>query len=224
MLRHDKSSPEVHPASRMSNGEESGLLSPNSSSSSSGAAVSTSVAMATPKSTATVATVATGIENKAYDGSMDGPASIAVSQQQQQQAPPPPPAAHPAEPSSSSSSLYMHADSKFWLIPDCTRPEAEHLLSNKADGTFLIRRSAAGSAPFALSIAYRKVDKGVGHILIHRSERGFGFTEPYLLFPTLNDLVVYYADHSLEEHNQQLTTTLAYPLHGPQPIPSDANH
>jgi phosphoinositide-3-kinase regulatory subunit len=118
----------------------------------------------------------------------------------------------------------MHADSAYWLIPDCTRPDAERLLANKADGTFLIRRSAAGSAPYALSIAYRRVDKGVGHILIHRSERGFGFTEPYLLFPTLNDLVVYYAGHSLEEHNPQLTTTLAHPLHGPQPLESNPHY
>lgn len=117
--------------------------------------------------------------------------------------------------------LPFHADSQFWLLPDCTRNDAERLLTNKADGTFLIRRSA-GPAPYALSIAYRGVDnKGFGHILIHRSERGFGFTEPYLLFRTLNDLVVHYASHSLEEHNPHLTTTLAHPLHGPQP---DSSH
>lgn len=182
-----------------------------------------------------------GIENKAYDGTGDGPvAATLVSVQPtppavvQQQAPPPPPPPAAAAPVSSSAgsgpvavaqhSLHMHADSQYWLIPDCTRPDAERLLFNKADGTFLIRRSAAGNAPFALSIAYRKVDKGVGHILIHRSERGFGFTEPYLLFPTLNDLVVYYAGHSLEEHNSQLTTTLAHPLHGPQPENSGSQY
>ena len=59
--------------------------------------------------------------------------------------------------------------------------------------------------------------------MIHRSEveRGFGFTENYFPFPTLNDLVVYYADHSLAEHNPHLTTTLAHPLYGPQP---ELNH
>lgn len=113
--------------------------------------------------------------------------------------------------------LHMHEDSQYWLLPDCTRVEAERLLLSKADGTFLIRRSAAGSAPFALSIAYRGVDKGVGHILIHQSNQGFGFTPPYLVYPTLKDLVVHYANHSLQEHNPQLTTTLAHPLHGPQP-------
>jgi phosphoinositide-3-kinase regulatory subunit len=109
----------------------------------------------------------------------------------------------------------VHAESQYWLLPDCTRPNAERYLMGKADGTFLIRRSAG--APFALSIACHKVDKCVGHILIHRSERGFGFTEPYLLFPTLNDLVVYYAGHSLEELNPLMTTPLAYPIRGSQP-------
>nr|SVE73869.1 EOG090X0F8Y [Daphnia atkinsoni] len=117
----------------------------------------------------------------------------------------------------------VHAHSQHWLLPECTRPNAESLLAGRADGTFLIRRSAG--APFALSIACRNVEKGVGHILIYRSERGFGFTEPYLLFPTLNDLVVYYAGHSLEELNPKMTTTLAYPLQGPQPSdpPSGSN-
>nr|CAG4639586.1 EOG090X0F8Y [Daphnia magna] len=106
----------------------------------------------------------------------------------------------------------VHADSQHWLLPDCSRSTAESLLAGKADGTFLIRRSAG--APFALTIACHGVEKGVGHILIYRSERGFGFTEPYLLFQTLNDLVVYYAGHSLEELNPKMNTTLAYPLHG----------
>ena len=109
-----------------------------------------------------------------------------------------------------------HQDPRCWLLPDLARVEAERRLFNKLDGTFLIRRSAAGSAPYALSIAYRGVEKGVGHILIHRSERGYGFAEPYLHFPTLNDLVHYYATNSLEEHNPQLTTTLAHPILAPQ--------
>ena len=116
-----------------------------------------------------------------------------------------------------------HQDPRCWLLPDLARVEAERRLYNKLDGTFLIRRSAAGSAPYALSIAYRGVEKGVGHILIHRSERGYGFAEPYLHFATLNDLVHYYATNSLEEHNPQLTTTLAHPILAPQSGPSE-NH
>ncbi|XP_057380000.1 uncharacterized protein LOC130702342 isoform X2 [Daphnia carinata] len=214
LLRHGKNA-EVQP-NRMSNGEEVQPFSVSVSSTSSSS------------SSSGVAQMPTGIENKAYDGTGDGPPPAPISVVPIQQVAAPPAAAavaavqqHQAVPCQAAGQahpLHMHADSQYWLIPDCTRPDAERLLANKADGTFLIRRSAAGSAPFALSIAYRKVDKGVGHILIHRSERGFGFTEPYLLFPTLNDLVVYYAGHSLEEHNPQLTTTLAHPLRGAQPV------
>lgn len=203
LLRHGKN-PEVQP-NRMSNGEEGGPAAQPFS-------VSASSAVAQMPQT--------GIENKAYDGTGDGPppAPIPVPIQQVAAAPAVQHPTVPCQAAGQAHPLHMHADSQYWLIPDCTRPDAERLLANKADGTFLIRRSAAGSAPFALSIAYRRVDKGVGHILIHRSERGFGFTEPYLLFPTLNDLVVYYAGHSLEEHNPQLTTTLAHPLRGAQPL------
>lgn len=202
LLRHGKNA-EVQP-NRISNGEE---------------AATQSFSISAPSG---VVQMPAGIENKAYDGTGDGPAPISVPIQQ---VAPPPAVQHQAVPCPVAGQPYpshMHTDSQYWLIPDCTRPDAERLLANKADGTFLIRRSAAGSAPYALSIAYRRVDKGVGHILIHRSERGFGFTEPYLLFPTLNDLVVYYANHSLEEHNPQLTTTLAHPLRGSQPL--DTNH
>ena len=115
----------------------------------------------------------------------------------------------------SSGRYSAHQEPRCWLLPELARVEAERRLFNRLDGTFLIRRSAAGSAPYALSIAYSGVDKGVGHILIHRSERGYGFTEPYLHFPTLNDLVLYYATNSLEEHNPQLTTTLAHPILAP---------
>ncbi|XP_046457115.1 phosphatidylinositol 3-kinase regulatory subunit alpha-like isoform X4 [Daphnia pulex] len=221
LLRHGKN-PDVVQPSRLSNGEDSGLPPPPPAQALNASASSS------------LAQMPAGIENKAYDGTGDGPAppvsmpiqEVPLPPAVQQQAPPPPPtpAAAAAAQQQQQHPLYMHADSTYWLIPDCTRPDAERLLSNKADGTFLIRRSAAGSAPFALSIAYRRVDKGVGHILIHRSERGFGFTEPYLLFPTLNDLVVYYAGHSLEEHNPQLTTTLAHPLHGPQPLESNPHY
>ncbi len=206
LLRHGKNSDvQQQQPSRMSNGEESELPSP----------------IASAPITCTNSQVQVGIENKAYDGTGDGPVPAPIQKQVPPPAAPQQQAAAPPLVQPQQHSLHMHADSQYWLIPDCTRPDAERFLANKADGTFLIRRSAAGSAPFALSIAYRGVDKGVGHILIHRSERGFGFTEPYLLFPTLNDLVLYYAGHSLEEHNPQLTTTLAHPVQGPQP---DGSH
>lgn len=52
----------------------------------------------------------------------------------------------------------------------------------------------------------------VSHCIIHATERGFGFAEPYNIHETLKHLVLHYAQNSLEEHNESLTTTLAYPL------------
>lgn len=49
----------------------------------------------------------------------------------------------------------LHQDSRRWLLPNVTRDDAEHLLGHKSDGTFLIRRSKRGSAPYALSIVYK---------------------------------------------------------------------
>lgn len=117
-------------------------------------------------------------------------------------------------PSFESDLLASHKDSRQWMLAEFTRRDANTILANKADGTFLIRRSADTSAPFALSIVLKGV---VGHCLIKRSERGYGFTEPYLIFPTLKDLVMHYATTSLEEHNHELITTLAHPVYAPQP-------
>lgn len=56
------------------------------------------------------------------------------------------------------------------------------------------------------------VDGVVNHCLIHKAENGFGFAEPYDAHPTLKSLVLYYAQTSLEEHNEILKTTLTYPI------------
>ena len=55
-------------------------------------------------------------------------------------------------------------------------------------------------------------DGKVGHCLIYKTERGFGFAEPYNVHPSLKSLVLHYAQTSLEEHNDTLKTTLAYPV------------
>ena len=43
---------------------------------------------------------------------------------------------------------------------------------------------------------------------------GFGFAEPYNVYSSLMELVLHYAVHSLEEHNEKLKTTLMYPVGG----------
>lgn len=56
----------------------------------------------------------------------------------------------------------------------------------------------------------------MGHCLIHKTEKGYGFAEPYNAHPTLKSLVIHYAHTSLEEHNVALKTTLAYPVFAPE--------
>lgn len=51
----------------------------------------------------------------------------------------------------------------------------------------------------------------VNHCIIYATERGYGFAEPYNIHQTLKHLVLHYAQNSLEEHNESLTTTLAFP-------------
>ncbi|CAG2100762.1 unnamed protein product [Medioppia subpectinata] len=101
-----------------------------------------------------------------------------------------------------------HHNDSAWFIRDCKREDAEHLLRDRRDGTFLIRNSRT-SGQFALSI----MNEGkVCHCLIYHKDTGFGFAEPFNIYPTLVSLVLHYAQTSLEEHNDLLHTTLAYPV------------
>lgn len=52
----------------------------------------------------------------------------------------------------------------------------------------------------------------MNHCIIHQTDRGFGFAEPYNIYSTLKELVLHYAQNSLEEHNDSLNTTLMYPV------------
>ncbi|KAK8389634.1 hypothetical protein O3P69_008965 [Scylla paramamosain] len=93
-----------------------------------------------------------------------------------------------------------------WDFEEFTRNAAIELLTNKPDGTFLIRTSQNGG--YALSIA---CNKEVQHCKIHQGEHGYGFAEPFLIYPTLRDLVLHYSENSLLMHNDLLNTTLKYP-------------
>ncbi|XP_050076133.1 uncharacterized protein LOC126563530 [Anopheles maculipalpis] len=103
-----------------------------------------------------------------------------------------------------------HLDETTWLRERYTRQDAEKKLANKPTGTFLIRARNAGH--YALSIA---CDGRVNHCIIHQTERGYGFAEPYFIYDSLKSLVVHYATNSLEEHNDLLQTTLKYPAFAP---------
>jgi len=100
-----------------------------------------------------------------------------------------------------------HLDESTWLLESCSRADAERLLNGKRNGTFLIRPSRTGQS--ALSIVCNGI---VNHCIVYRTPKGFGFAEPYNIYSSLKDLVLHYSQTSLEEHNDSLTTTLAYPV------------
>lgn len=100
-----------------------------------------------------------------------------------------------------------HHDRDTWNV-QCNREEAQKALHGKADGTFLIRMSSTGDS-YALSIV---AEGKVQHCLIKTARGCYGFAEPYIIHLDLESLVLHYAGTSLEEHNDQLRTTLKYPV------------
>ncbi|XP_046403342.1 phosphatidylinositol 3-kinase regulatory subunit gamma-like [Ischnura elegans] len=103
-----------------------------------------------------------------------------------------------------------HQDINTWLIQDCSREMAERLLAGTPDGTFLVRPSRSRIGQYALSITCHGV---TNHCIIYETSRGYGFAEPYNIYPSLKSLVLHYSQNSLEEHNDLLSTTLAYPVY-----------
>ncbi|XP_065349783.1 phosphatidylinositol 3-kinase regulatory subunit gamma isoform X2 [Cloeon dipterum] len=106
-----------------------------------------------------------------------------------------------------------HQNEATWLLMDCTRNTAQELLATKPDGTFLVRPSRI-MGQYALSIM---CNNAVNHCIIHQTDRGFGFAEPFNIYGSLKELVLHYAQNSLEEHNDALSTTLLYPVMAQQP-------
>nr|UVJ47540.1 phosphatidylinositol 3-kinase [Lasioderma serricorne] len=102
----------------------------------------------------------------------------------------------------------VHNDESTWLVLNCSRAMAEQLLAGKPDGTFLVRTSS--TQQYALSVA---CNNEVNHCIIYETNKGFGFAEPYNIYPNLKELVLHYATNSLEIHNDRLNTTLTYPVY-----------
>lgn len=100
-----------------------------------------------------------------------------------------------------------HHDENTWLVEGCNREEAEQLLAGTPTGTFLIRARSVGH--FALSISNQGM---VYHCIVYGAESGFGFAAPFNVHSTLKALVMHYQQNSLEEHNDQLKTTLVCPV------------
>ncbi|KAK5930635.1 hypothetical protein CgunFtcFv8_026855 [Champsocephalus gunnari] len=105
-------------------------------------------------------------------------------------------------------------DERNWYVGGMKRKEAEELLRGRRDGTFLIRDSQTQKGSFACSVV---LDGDVKHCVIYRTSTGYGFAEPYNLYPSLTELVLHYRHTSLIQHNQQLNVTLAWPALSQQP-------
>uniref|UniRef100_A0A8C7MT05 Phosphoinositide-3-kinase, regulatory subunit 2 (beta) n=1 Tax=Oncorhynchus kisutch TaxID=8019 RepID=A0A8C7MT05_ONCKI len=102
-----------------------------------------------------------------------------------------------------------HHDECTWYVGDIKRTQAEELLRDKCDGTFLIRESQTQKGSYACSVV---VDGDAKHCVIYKTDKGYGFAEPYNLYGSLKDLVLHYKQESLVQHNDQLNVTLAYPV------------
>jgi len=51
--------------------------------------------------------------------------------------------------------------------------------------------------------------------MIEKHDTGYGFAEPYFIHETLRDLVMYYRETTLVEHNEILDVTLKFPVLAP---------
>ncbi|KAH8412515.1 hypothetical protein KR009_002732 [Drosophila setifemur] len=104
-----------------------------------------------------------------------------------------------------------HSNESLWLLKDAKRGDAEDLLRSAPPGTFLIRMRDAGHYALSITCTVKNISM-VQHCIIYETESGFGFAAPYNIYPSLKKLVEHYANNSLEEHNDTLTTTLRWPV------------
>ncbi|XP_066158079.1 phosphatidylinositol 3-kinase regulatory subunit alpha isoform X2 [Euwallacea fornicatus] len=102
----------------------------------------------------------------------------------------------------------VHNDPSTWLMPDLSQEDSARLLDSKPSGTFLIRKSKNNNNYVLVIVCNKTLFK----CIIYETNEGFGFAEPYNIYPTLKDLVLHYATNSLEIHNEVLKTVLKYPL------------
>lgn len=110
-------------------------------------------------------------------------------------------------------------DEKDWYVA-CDRGEAEKLLSNQRDGTFLIRPKKDDDNKYVLSIVYQGT---VGHCLIYKENGHYGFTSQTCEFANINDLVERYSRESLREHNARLDVRLLHPVNSELPSAGQQN-
>ncbi|XP_032250626.1 proto-oncogene vav isoform X1 [Phoca vitulina] len=99
-----------------------------------------------------------------------------------------------------------------WYAGPMERAGAESILTNRSDGTFLVRQRVKDTAEFAISIKY---NVEVKHIKIMTAEGLYRITEKKA-FRGLTELVEFYQQNSLKDCFKSLDTTLQFPFKEPE--------
>ncbi|XP_043829621.1 proto-oncogene vav isoform X2 [Dromiciops gliroides] len=99
-----------------------------------------------------------------------------------------------------------------WYAGPMERAGAENILTNRSDGTFLVRQRVKDSAEFAISI---KFNVEVKHIKIMTAEGLYRITEKKA-FRGLVELVEFYQQNSLKDCFKSLDTMLQFPFKEPE--------
>lgn len=93
-----------------------------------------------------------------------------------------------------------------WFAGAMERPQAEVVMQNLVDGSYLVRKSHTRLG-FALTVKYREIR----HVAILDEGGKFGFTSP-ASFASLPELISFFQKETLSQYNAELETTLAYPF------------
>nr|XP_033781207.1 proto-oncogene vav isoform X2 [Geotrypetes seraphini] len=99
-----------------------------------------------------------------------------------------------------------------WYAGPLERKEAEETLSNRSDGTFLVRQRVKDAEEFAISL---KFNVEIKHIKITTLEGLYRITEKKA-FKGLIELVEFYEQNSLKDCFKSLDTTLRVPFKEPE--------
>ncbi|XP_020826898.1 proto-oncogene vav isoform X2 [Phascolarctos cinereus] len=99
-----------------------------------------------------------------------------------------------------------------WYAGPMERAGAERILTNRSDGTFLVRQRVKDTAEFAISI---KFNVEVKHIKIMTAEGLYRITEKKA-FRGLVELVEFYQQNSLKDCFKSLDTMLQFPFKEPE--------